>query len=109
VRSKRTDHLWFRLVTLIPFSSLLRSLVPPHYRHRDLNAIMKIPHHHTTSPPTHHHNKPNHHAGLYRKELIVAAKRSIKLNITDSQANLIVKYYDRKNNGQIHYESFLKV
>lgn len=45
--------------------------------------------------------------GLYPKELIIAAKRSIKLKVSTVQAEEIVKYYDRKNLGQIHYESFL--
>lgn len=45
--------------------------------------------------------------GLYPSELIIAAKRSIKLKVTEEQAKEIVKYYDRKNLGQIHYESFL--
>jgi len=45
--------------------------------------------------------------GLYAEEIIIAAKRSIKLKISKEQANQIVKYYDRKNLSQIHYETFL--
>lgn len=46
--------------------------------------------------------------GLYADELVIACKRSMKLKITDAQAESIVKYYDRKNIGQIHLESFEK-
>ena len=46
-------------------------------------------------------------SGLYADELMIAARRSIKLKMTDAQAREIVKYYDRKGLGQIHYESFL--
>lgn len=45
--------------------------------------------------------------GLYAEELMIAAKRSMKLTVTQKNAEEIVKFYDRKHNGQIHYDAFV--
>jgi len=47
-------------------------------------------------------------SGLYASELVIACKRSLKLKIDQQQAQEIVTYYDRKNQGQMQYEPFLK-
>jgi len=46
--------------------------------------------------------------GLNAKELQNAARKKMKLAMTESQAEQIVTFYDRKSEGQMHYDVFLK-
>lgn len=46
--------------------------------------------------------------GLSPEELHTAAKKKMKLNINLAQAQEIVKFYDRHNEGQMQYVDFLK-
>jgi Ca2+-binding EF-hand superfamily protein len=46
--------------------------------------------------------------GLDHKELITAARRTMKLAITEEQACQIVDFYDRKQIGEINCEKFLE-
>lgn len=45
--------------------------------------------------------------GLDAKELVIASRRKMKLELTEEHAKIIVGYYDRKGTGQISYEKFL--
>jgi len=46
--------------------------------------------------------------GLDAKELQNAARKKMKLAMTQTQAEQIVRFYDRKGEGQMHYDIFLK-
>lgn len=46
--------------------------------------------------------------GLNASELRTAAKKKMKLEMTTTQAEQIVKFYDRLGEGQMRYEHFLK-
>lgn len=46
--------------------------------------------------------------GLSPQELQTAAKKKMKLAMTTDQAEQIVRYYDRRKEGQMQYEEFLK-
>lgn len=46
--------------------------------------------------------------GLNSKELQNASRKKMKLAMTETQAQQIVTFYDRKSEGQMHYDVFLK-
>ena len=46
-------------------------------------------------------------SGLYAKELVIASKRSLNLRVSFEEAEQIVKFYDRKNLGQMQFEPFV--
>lgn len=64
------------------------------------------PHQHVRDLFNHFDYSQSH--GLKPDELQLAATKKMKLNLTLEQAGEIVKFYDRRREGQMRYEEYLK-